>query len=74
VPARLLARTAPFVLGALAGAIWLRRRRLQGRELPAPPGRALPAPPGAVPAQTERLERRPVDIVTIVDDLLDVRQ
>jgi hypothetical protein len=71
VPARLLARAAPFVLGALAVAIWLRRRRLQGRELPGPPARALPAPAGAVPAQTERLERRPVDIVTIVDDLLD---
>ena len=57
---RLLTRAAPFLLGAVAAAIWLRRR---------PPERpALPMETG--PAPERRFERAPVDIVTVVDDLL----
>jgi hypothetical protein len=78
---RLLVRAAPFVLGAVAAAIWLRRRQ---PERPAPPARTG-APVRATPAPAEdprpagkrshqpptgRFERTPVDIVTVVDDLL----
>jgi hypothetical protein len=60
---RLLARAAPLVLGALAAAIWLRRREPERLVLPAPPE-----------PQSTRLARAadsdPVDIVTVVDDLL----
>jgi hypothetical protein len=61
MPLRLLARAAPFVLGAVAAAVWLRRRRPERPALP-------PGPPG--PSGTGRFERRRVDIVTVVDDLL----
>jgi hypothetical protein len=81
VPLRLLARAAPFVLGAVAAAIWLRRRHA---ERPALPVRTGAPPPAAEPARSpsRRFERaptgrfvrasepRPVDIVTVVDDLL----
>jgi hypothetical protein len=107
VPLRLLARAAPFVLGAVAAAIWLRRRHAERPALPvrtgAPPPAAEPrrtaadAPPQAADppsrragrASTARFQRapsgpadrstgrfvrasepRPVDIVTVVDDLL----
>ncbi len=60
---RLLARAAPLVLGALAAAIWLRRREPERLVLPAPPK-----------PQRTRFARAadgdPVDIVTVVDDLL----
>jgi len=50
---------APFLVGAIAAAAWLQRRAAQ---------RAALAPPPA-PRQLEpRYE--PVDIVTVVDDLL----
>ena len=62
----LLARAAPFLLGAVAAAIWLRRRR---PERPALPARTGAAPP-SLPVRTGRFERRPVDIVAVVDDLL----
>jgi hypothetical protein len=65
MPLRLLARAAPFVLGAVAAAIWLRRRT---PERPALPMRTGPAEPPA--ARTARFARPPVDIVTVVDDLL----
>jgi hypothetical protein len=57
---RLLARAAPFLLGAVAAAIWLRRRHPDRYALPM---RTEPAPAG-------RVEHTPVDIVTVVDDLL----
>jgi hypothetical protein len=62
VALRLLVRAAPLVLGAVAAAIWLRRRE--------PERPALPAPRREIPVRTGRFERRPVDIVTVVDDLL----
>jgi hypothetical protein len=77
--AALLARAAPFVLGAAAAGIWLRRRQAQ---LPAAPELAGIAPPPLPDAPdrprtgrfdrqpTGRFARRPVDIVTVVDDLL----
>jgi hypothetical protein len=55
---RLLLRMAPFLVGALAAAVWLQRRRPQRVALA---GR--PAPPQIEPPN------EPVDIVTIVDDL-----
>jgi hypothetical protein len=71
---RLLVRAAPFVLGAVAAAIWLRRRQ---RERPALTERAGPArPSSAAPRRppssrfVRAAERRPIDIVTVVDDLL----
>jgi hypothetical protein len=87
MPLRLLARAAPFLLGAVAAAIWLRRGRPPERPalpmrtgpvspplLEAPPERAEPeieAPAERPePAPARRFERTPVDIVTVVDDLL----
>ena len=70
---RLLLRMAPFLVGAIAAAVWLQRRRPQRAGLSAPP-----APPQIEPptARTGRFEREPlyepIDIVTVVDDLLDV--
>jgi hypothetical protein len=77
MPLRLLVRATPFVLGAVALAIWLRRRQARQRAQPAPPPVPTPAPPPAPPKrQTTRFvrasEQRPVDIVTVVDDLLGV--
>ena len=83
---RLLLRIAPFIVGAVATGVWLRRRaarRAKRLELPAPaPVPALiPTPRLAEPVAVEarapsrRFERsapEPVDIVTIVDDLLSV--
>ena len=71
---RLLLRVAPFLIGALAAAVWLERRRRGQALLPAPP----PAPElePVVPTRTGRFEREPapepIDIVTVVDDLLTV--
>jgi hypothetical protein len=80
VALRPFARAAPFVIGALAAGIWLHRRRVERPALrettgemppPVPPARPTgrfnrPAAARFVRAAT----RRPVDIVTIVDDLL----
>ena len=71
---RLLLRVAPFLVGALAVAAWLERRRRGQAQLPAP------APPPELepvaPTRTGRFQREPapepIDIVTIVDDLLRV--
>jgi hypothetical protein len=74
MPLRLLARAAPLVLGAVAAALWLRRRPPERPALP--PGDPSPgAPPPAAPsAQRARFARAPearvIDIVTVVDDLL----
>jgi hypothetical protein len=62
MPLRLLARAAPFVLGAVAAAIWLRRRQAARPALPVRTEATVPPAP--------RFERRTVDIVTVVDDLL----
>jgi hypothetical protein len=56
---RLLLRMAPFLVGAIAAAVWLRHRAPQRVALPAPPPR---------PQLEPRYE--PIDIVTVVDDLL----
>ena len=63
---RLLVRASPFLLGALAAAIWLRRETVERPQLmpPKPMPERDPEPP------TGRFERRPIDIVTVVDDLL----
>ena len=52
---RLLLRSAPWIVAALAAAIWLRRRAAD---------RPLLEP-------AKRFERAPIDIVTVVDDLLE---
>jgi hypothetical protein len=89
VALRLLARAAPLVLGAVAAAIWLRRRQPERPALPVrtgtpapapqahPPGDRVTAPPGdrvTPPPPAGRFqhapEHSPVDIVTVVDDLL----
>jgi hypothetical protein len=57
---RLLVRSAPFILGVLAAAVWLRRAQVQ---------RPLLEPPRE---RTGRFNREPIDIVTVVDDLLGV--
>jgi hypothetical protein len=71
---RLLLRIAPFLVGALAAAIWLERRRRGQAQLPAPPPTTELEP--AAPTRTGRFEREPepepIDIVTVVDDLLSV--
>jgi hypothetical protein len=67
MPLRLLARAAPVVLGALAAAIWVRRREPERPALP--PGRAPVEPPSTRFVRDSEVP--PVDIVTVVDDLLD---
>ena len=47
---RLLLRATPFLLGAVAAALWLRRGAVERPMLPPP--------------------AEPIDIVTVVDDLL----
>ena len=54
---RLLLRSAPFLVGVLAAAVWLRRGQPERPQLPAP--------------RSGRFEREPIDIVTVVDDLLN---
>jgi len=77
VPSRLLARAAPFVLGAAAAGVWLYRRQAQAPQLRERAGEQPPPVPPARPALRPAARRfvrtavrRPVDIVTIVDDLL----
>jgi hypothetical protein len=60
---RLLLRMAPFLVGAIAAAVWLQRRASQRVALAAPP-----APPQLEPPPEPQYE--PIDIVTVVDDLL----
>ena len=71
---RLLLRIAPFLVGALAAAVWLERRRRGQAQLPAPP--PTPELEPVAPTRTGRFERErlpePIDIVTVVDDLLTV--
>jgi hypothetical protein len=74
VARRLLARSAPFVLGAVAAGLWLHYRRPQRPQLREVTGELPPPVPPArrrfQRASPARFTRRPVDIVTIVDDLL----
>jgi hypothetical protein len=60
---RMLLRIAPLVVGLLAVRVWLRRREA---------GRGALVAAGEVPeiASPRRFERQPIDIVTVVDDLL----
>jgi hypothetical protein len=71
---RMLLRTAPFVVGALALGVWLRRRE-QARMTLAPAPELPKIRPAAAPEEPQtdsaaRFEREPIDIVTVVDDLL----
>jgi hypothetical protein len=73
VPIRLLVRAAPFLLGAVAAAIWLRRRQVERAALPVRTGAAPAAAPVAAEPprpRSGRFDRPQVDIVTVVDDLL----
>jgi uncharacterized iron-regulated membrane protein len=63
---RTLLRLAPLLAGALGAAAWMRHRRYERARLPAPPQQPAVEPPR--PAAEAR--PAPVDIVTIVDDLL----
>ena len=56
---RLLLRIAPFLVGAVAAAVWLQRRA---------PQRVALAPAPEPPQLEQRYES--IDIVTVVDDLL----
>jgi hypothetical protein len=58
----MILRIAPFVVGLVALRVWLRRREA-GR-------RALAAAPVPQIAPAQRFQREPIDIVTVVDDLL----
>jgi hypothetical protein len=77
VASRLLARAVPLALGAVAAGVWLRRRQLQHPQLREVTGELPPEVPPARPPEPRfvraarlRVPRRPIDIVTIVDDLL----
>jgi hypothetical protein len=67
---RLLFRATPFLLGAAAAALWLRRDGAELPMLPPPREAALDRKPADVEGAATELESRPIDIVTIVDDLL----
>lgn len=70
---RLLLRFSPMLVGAIAAAVWLRKRRQERAALtaPPPPPALEPPPPGSPPRSAPgRFEREPIDIVTVVDDLL----
>jgi hypothetical protein len=69
---RLFTRASPFLVAAAVGAIWWRRReQVERPALPAPVETPEGAPAAPPAAHTGRFEREPVDIVTVVDDLLD---
>jgi hypothetical protein len=59
---RLLLRVGPVLLGAACALIWLRRRAMDRR---------APEPRQALTTRPDGSDERPVDIVTVVDDLLD---
>ena len=64
---RLLLRMAPFIVGAVAVGVWLRRR---GEERKALPAGVEVRELGAHADPKRRFQREPIDIVTVVDDLL----
>ena len=67
-----LLRFAPLLIGALAAAAWMRRRRAEQARLAAPLPRPTIDPRAEPPAPVEHppAAAQPVDIVTVVDDLL----
>jgi hypothetical protein len=82
---RKLLPMVPFLVGALAAGVWLWRREAGRRALsagpavpqiePAPATGVAPIGPEAAEERPEieaarRFEREPIDIVTVVDDLL----
>jgi hypothetical protein len=88
---RLLLRMAPFIVGAVAAGVWLRRRGVEREALPAAPRvpqlgagvapevqvgeanyalKGEPVESGGQPEPARRFRREPIDIVTVVDDLL----
>jgi hypothetical protein len=66
---RLLLRATPWLLGAAAAAVWLRRERVERPLLPAP-AEPPPAEPADLDGAAIELNSEPIDIVTVVDDLL----
>lgn len=66
---RLLLRATPFLLGAAVAALWLRKDTVERPMLP-PPQEPVPAGPADIDGAATELDSRPIDIVTIVDDLL----
>jgi hypothetical protein len=62
---RLLLRASPFLLGALAAAVWLRRGQVERPQLEPPK-----PPAGHFERRPTEIERQPIDIVAVVDDLL----
>jgi hypothetical protein len=75
VASRLLARAVPLALGAVAAGVWLHRRQVQRPALREVTGELPPEVPPRRPRRPAsprfvRMPRRPIDIVTIVDDLL----
>jgi hypothetical protein len=71
VASRLFARAVPLALGAVAAGIWLHRRQVQRPALREVTGELPPQVPPVRPRpRFVRAPRRPIDIVTIVDDLL----
>jgi hypothetical protein len=64
---RLLLRAAPFLVGVVAALVWLRRMQ-PGRPALERPERPLLERPEP---RTGRFDREPIDIVTVVDDLLN---
>jgi hypothetical protein len=67
---RLLARSAPFVLGAVAAGLWMHYRKPERPQLREVTGELPPPVPPARRRIPRRFVRRPIDIVTVVDDLL----
>ena len=71
---RMLLCIAPLVVGVVALRVWLRRREAGRRglvvaaEVPQIGTAPVSSPPPAGPAR--RFQRKPIDIVTVVDDLL----
>ena len=79
MPSRLFARAVPLALGAVAAGVWLHRRGQQRPQLREVTGELPPEVPPARPPEPRfiraariRVPRRPIDIVTIVDDLLGI--
>jgi hypothetical protein len=70
VASRLLARAVPLALGAVAAGVWLHRRQVQRPALREVTGELPPPVPPARRRVPRRFVRRPIDIVTVVDDLL----
>jgi hypothetical protein len=64
---RLLLRAAPFLVGVVAALVWLRRMQPARPALERSERPLLERPE----PRTGRFDREPIDIVTVVDDLLN---